>query len=202
MALRSKINHVPKDYKAKVCQDWTIDVLSELTRQTLWSAAVHPARKVDPAVLYHEFEKAVALGLAKKQSEGDLHIYHYSQAVQNNPAFWTKEVLLARGVVLRVNAQSVDPLDCQIVATPWPKFFNYEQDGITIEELTERMTGWEVTNKMDGSLGLVFYDPIGARWRCVTKGSFSSPQSAWATDYLHEHVDVSGLVVGSTYLVS
>lgn len=192
---------VPKDYKARVGKGWTIDTLSELTRQTLWYDAVHPARKMEPAVLYREFEKAVALGLAKKQSEGDLHIYHYSQAVQVNPTFWTKEVLLARGIILRASEQSDGTMDCQVVATPWPKFFNYQQDGITIQELTERMVGWEVTNKMDGSLGLVFYDPVGCTWRCVTKGSFSSEQGVWATKFIHQNVELSGLVEGSTYLV-
>lgn len=193
---------VPKDYKKSVGEGWTIETLSELTRQTLWGGPIHPARQMDPVVLYRELEKGVALGLAKKQSEGDLHIYHYSQAVQVNPTFWTKEILLARGIILRVSEQTNGTVECpQVVATPWPKFFNYQQDGISVTELNQKMVRWEVTNKMDGSLGLVFFDPISSRWRCVTKGSFTSEQSVWATEFLRKNIDLKGLVEGTTYLV-
>ena len=106
--------------------------------------------------------------------------------------------LLARGLVLRRDATGAT----EVVAMPWPKFFNLGEDGLTLKELAARTEGGghvEVTSKMDGSLGLVFH--VEGGWRVCTKGSFTSEQGRWATSWLSEHVDVSALAVGTTYLV-
>ena len=58
-------------------------------------------------------------------------------------------------------------------ATPFPKLFNYGEFGIALPDAP-----FEVFDKLDGSLGIVFHD--GARWRVVTKGAFDSAQARWA----------------------
>ena len=65
------------------------------------------------------------------REEGELHVFHYNQKVQNTCA-WTPELLLARGLIFRRNARTKETT---LVATPWPKFFNLQEDGYELEEL-------------------------------------------------------------------
>lgn len=58
--------------------------------------------------------------------------------------------------------------------------------------------GVRVSEKMDGSLGIVFFH--AQKWRVATKGSFHSPQAVFGAAYLEEHFDTSRLVKGTTYL--
>jgi RNA ligase len=68
----------------------------------------------------------------------------------------------------------------QPVAIPFPKFFNVNETPETkLEALPE--SGYEVTRKLDGSMGILFYD--GNSYRIATRGSFASEQAQWATDY-------------------
>lgn len=173
--------------------------IATLVKDCLWShGPLHPATVACPAAL---FEALAGVSEAKGKShmlhkqEGELHIFHYGQLVQNT-ACWTPELLLARGLVFRKSCAAVT-----VVATPWPKFFNLGEDGLTLAELEAAVVGGrvEATSKMDGSLGLLFFDD-GA-WRVTTKGSFASTQGVWATAWLHQHVNVSALTPGMTYLV-
>ena len=66
-----------------------------------------------------------------------------------------------------------------VIARPWPKFFSLGEDGIEASELEAKAVAWEVTEKMDGSMGLLFWDAdAGAHgtWRVITKASFTSAQ--------------------------
>ncbi|HNB52644.1 MAG TPA: RNA ligase, partial [Anaerolineales bacterium] len=48
-----------------------------------------------------------------------------------------------------------------------------------------------VTEKMDGSLGILYRTPEG--YRVATRGAFHSPQAEWATRYLNETYDLTDL---------
>ena len=101
------------------------------------------------------------------KQEGELHIFHYGGVVQN-AGHWDADVLLARGLIFKRNAETGET---SLVATPWPKFFNLGEDGLELSEMAAAVEGggWvEVTSKMDGSLGLLFHHE--GRWRCTTKG--------------------------------
>lgn len=92
--------------------------------------------------------------------------------------------LVARGLILDEEARLV-------AATPFPKFFNYGENGTIPPD-----EPFVVTEKLDGSLGIIFFH--NGRWRCATKGSFYSEQAKWAEAAL---VDRShALVEGWTYL--
>ena len=78
-------------------------------------------------------------------------------------------------------------------ATPFPKLFNYGEFGIALPDAP-----FEVFDKLDGSLGIVFHD--GARWRVVTKGAFDSAQARWAQAWLAANVAENALEPGVTYL--
>jgi hypothetical protein len=180
--------------------------IRELVSQSLWPAkGVHPARRRDARAL---FETLLHLSKGRgtrepapvrHRQEGELHMFHYSQKIQNTGQ-WTPELLLARGIVLRRHDRTKET---SLVATPWPKFFNLHEDGIGLAELAAEATSEggciSIVTKIDGSLGLLFHD--GQHWRVVTKGSFCSEQGRWATQWMHRHIDTSALTVGTTYLV-
>lgn len=84
---------------------------------------------------------------------------------------WTFLETVARGLV--INNQTGD-----IVARPYDKFFNYGQ-GNRYTSASPR----EASMKMDGSLGIfyTYQDQV----KVCTKGSLSSDQAVWATDYIN-----------------
>jgi RNA ligase len=58
---------------------------------------------------------------------------------------------------------------------------------------------FEVTEKMDGSLGIIFFHD--GKWKVSTKGSFQSDQAKWAQEYFDKNIDQKYLLEGCTYLV-
>ena len=100
---------------------------------------------------------------------------------------WDLFSLLARGLIL-------DPENKRVLATPFPKFFNF---GELITRLPEEP--FEVTEKIDGSLGIVFERQ--GRWIVSTKGALDSEQARWATEHLAKTAATNALVPGVTYLV-
>jgi RNA ligase len=98
---------------------------------------------------------------------------------------WGPVTMLARGLIL-------DPAAKQVVATPFPKFFNAGERGGIIPDLP-----FEAFEKLDGSLIIVFQH--AGRWRAVTKGSFDSSQARWAQARL-DAADLSALVPGTTFM--
>lgn len=92
---------------------------------------------------------------------------------------------MARGLVLDIEKQ-------EIVALPFPKFYNYGE--VTFDLPNEPFQAYE---KYDGSLGIAYY--YNNQWYVVTKGSFTSNQSIWATKHIRSHVP-SFMIPGNTYL--
>jgi RNA ligase len=140
---------------------------------------------------FHELHAALSERVAARSVKAvvapdtpNLVLYCYT----HNAVFdrlWDPIVELARGLVL-------DHARGCVVARPFPKFFNYGERTTTLPD-----EPFDVLEKLDGSLGIVFHD--GAMWRCVTKGSFVAEQAAWAMRWLsaREH---RGLRPGTTYL--
>lgn len=181
---------------------------------------VHPARLWDFDTLYSALTKEVQEGNVFKRtaayqkiscdsssdsaSDGDassLELFVYTPKCESLSA-WSEACMLSRGLV-------VDAKEKKVVATPFYKFFNDFEDTASLgkalgrvgerSKMTDREgCGVRVTEKMDGSLGIVFY--AAGRWRVCTKGSFSSPQAEWGARHLHSNYDLEKLVKGTTYL--
>jgi RNA ligase len=66
-----------------------------------------------------------------------------------------------------------------MVAVPFQKFFNIEEGKFTPTE------NFEVYEKMDGSLGIVFW--YQGQWVVATRGSFTSDQAIKATEILEKY---------------
>ncbi|MEM9922744.1 MAG: RNA ligase [Cyanobacteria bacterium P01_D01_bin.50] len=83
-----------------------------------------------------------------------------------------------------------------VIATPFPKFFNYGEAKIWgADEVYGEIV---VARKYDGSLGIVFFD--GNRWRVATRGAFNSEAATWAQQWLDQNIDIRLLEIGNTYL--
>ena len=108
-------------------------------------------------------------GLLYKQVHPSLPltIWNYTEKVQYEN-LWDEVTLMCRGLV------TDDTGD--IVATPFQKFFNIEEGKF---EPTEK---FEVYEKMDGSLGIVFW--YRGQWVVATRGSFTSDQANKAREIL------------------
>lgn len=116
-----------------------------------------------------------------------LTIYNYSEHAQFDRV-WNTETLTCRGLV-------VDD-EGFVVARPFPKFFNLEEwEGMGKTLPPGR---FEVTEKMDGSLGICFH--FDGEWHVATRGSFVSEQAEVGRDMLlSERTD--SLDPAYTYLV-
>jgi len=135
-----------------------------------------------------ELRERVALGLIKEvvhPEYPELSLFNYTQVCQFEKA-WDEHTLNARGIVINTETE-------EVVARPFKKFFNlseHQPDEIPSSDPY-------VFEKMDGSLGIVFY--YGGEWHIATRGSFTSEQAIWASKVVKNYT--ASMVVGYTYLV-
>jgi RNA ligase len=99
-----------------------------------------------------------------------LTIWNYTEKVQYEN-LWDETLLMCRGLVTDHTGD--------IVAKPFDKFFNIEEGKF---EPTEN---FEVYEKMDGSLGIVFW--YEGQWVVATRGSFGSDQAIKAREILKKY---------------
>jgi RNA ligase len=102
-----------------------------------------------------------------------LILFNYLPTAQYQGADWKPFELMSRGLI-------IDRHTGEIVARPFDKFFNYGEHG-------RFSTGALVSaaEKMDGSLGILYR--FMNRPRIATRGSFTSEQATWATEWLNHH---------------
>jgi len=109
----------------------------------------------------------------RKHPDFDLYIYNYTATVQYG-RLWDDVTMLCRGLIIDGAGN--------IVARPFPKFFNLEehrQEGMPAVP----NESFDVFEKMDGSLGIAYVTPDGY-WSIATRGSFTSPQAIRAQKML------------------
>jgi T4 RnlA family RNA ligase len=112
-----------------------------------------------------------------------LTIWNYTEKVQYE-SLWDEVTLATRGLVTDSSGR--------VVARPFSKFFNLE------EGKHQPTQEFEVFEKMDGSLGIVFV------WEgqvvYATRGSFASDQAKWMATWGDRYNFSNILVEGYTYL--
>lgn len=115
-------------------------------------------------------------GYVRVQTHPDfpkLAIYNYTEKAQFENV-WNAVTLTCRGLILNW------PGD--VVARPFPKFQNYGHPLAAKIPLDQQVT---VSDKMDGSLGILYRTPDGES-AIATRGSFASEQAIHATKVLKE----------------
>lgn len=119
-----------------------------------------------------------------------LEIWTYTRACQYD-RHWNAVTMRCRGLIVESGTG-------QIVAWPFPKFFNVsEHSPANAYAPPLPAEPFSVFEKVDGSLGIVFH--YDGRWHVASKGSFTSEQAEWAQTEL-DNGDTSRLEPGVTYL--
>jgi RNA ligase len=128
-----------------------------------------------------EFEQ---FGNVSTRISGDLILFSYTHAAQFE-AKWNWFERISRGLIMNRKTG-------EVVAKPFEKFFNWFERG-----RKTRAALIETTEKMDGSLGILYRDN---GYKIATRGSFDGEQALWATDYLNRNYDLSNLPEDLTLL--
>jgi len=136
--------------------------------------------------MLHLLEKYHQDGLLYKQQHPTLPltIWNYTEKVQYDE-LWDDITLQCRGLVTDDKGN--------IIARPFRKFFNLEESKFTPTE------NFEVYDKLDGSLGIVFW--YNNEWHIATRGSFTSDQAIKGKEMLDKSNTKYGLYPGYTYLM-
>ncbi len=125
---------------------------------------------------FNEIFKATDLALqlqlghvsVQRHANNRLFIYNYTPKAQYAQE-WNDVTINTRGLIVNVAGE--------VVARPFPKFFNLEEIEHDITELPL------VQEKLDGSLGIIYHD--GEGYAVATRGSFTSEQAIFATKWLN-----------------
>lgn len=137
-----------------------------------------------------QLQTAIDEGYVRTQRHPELPlvIYNYTEKAQYEYA-WNTVTMQCRGLI-------VDD-DGEVVARPFPKFFNYGDTGGDVSP-SYYHSPVVVTDKVDGSLGILwrYADTYGI----ATRGSFTSPQAAWATKWFNKYAEYSAFDFEYTYL--
>jgi len=119
--------------------------------------------KIDWTVLNQYIDNGLIV--ANKHPEYKLWILNYSPKAQSKK-FWDEYTMSCRGMVIDDSGK--------ILARPFQKFKNYQEHDPS--EIDMSMP-YEVFEKMDGSLIIVFYYELRMEWIVASRGSFISEQS-------------------------
>jgi len=123
--------------------------------------------KIDWKVLNEYIEQSLIV--ANKHPEYDIWILNYSPKAQSKK-FWDEYTMSCRGMVIDAEGN--------ILARPFQKFKNYEEHDPSEIDLSRP---FQIYEKMDGSLIIVFYYEARMQWIVASRGSFISEQSIEAT---------------------
>lgn len=123
---------------------------------------------------------------------GRLMLYNYTDKCTYEGK-WSKHTLNARGTVYELSTG-------RVVARAFPKFFNFSELQPIKQKMVLKSQSFETFEKMDGSLGIVYY--YDGEWRVNTRGSFKSDQAVKGKQMLDVMLQ-QGLLVNEdcTFLV-
>jgi RNA ligase len=156
---------------------------------TVTAPPLHLHDLFNPADLAAEIEAGYVS--RKQHPELPISLYVYGRNCQFENR-WNAVTTRCRGLI-------AEDATGRIVAHCLPKFFNHSQHGAGHDfapPLPDEP--FEVYDKVDGSLGIVFH--YAGAWRVASKGSFVSEQATWAQTWLDAHGPDRWLEPGTTYL--
>jgi tRNA splicing ligase len=88
----------------------------------------------------------------------------------------------------------------KLLAKPFRKFFNLGESHAPSIQTLEKRGNFVVTEKLDGSMGISFYDETTDAFYVTTKGDIDSEQGAWATPQLPKSVQDKKLLQSHTLM--
>lgn len=126
------------------------------------------------------FDDWKALGEVRVAKRGDYLLFSYLPTAQYIGR-WNFFERISRGLIMH-------KITGEVIARPFDKFFNWLEGGHCTEAHVV-----EVTEKVDGSLGIGYWDELDQDWRIATRGSFDGEQAQWATKFLRDNFCLDGL---------
>ncbi|HKB49464.1 MAG TPA: RNA ligase, partial [Ktedonobacterales bacterium] len=130
-----------------------------------------------------------ALGNLSVAAQGELLLFNYTPLAVYTGA-WNDVEVVSRGLIIHWPTATV-------AALPFPKFWNLnERPETRLETLPDGSC--EITEKLDGSLGILVRLPDGPA--VATRGSFASRQAQWATAHLRARHNLRSLPEDVTLL--
>ncbi len=117
-------------------------------------------------------------GYVTVREHDGLLIFNYNAMAQYHDK-WNFFELVSRGLVL-------DKDTAEVVARGFDKFFNWFEGGRVAKGHIV-----SITEKVDGSLGILYRQQ--GQYRITTRGSLTSEQGEWATQFLNDNYDLTGL---------
>lgn len=142
---------------------------------------------LDVRSIYEEFAAGyIRMG---NSPDGSAVILNYTEKAAFE-GHWNDVTLSCRGLIF-------DAVTHEILARPFPKFFNYGQIGCPTLDLDSVAV---VTDKMDGSLGILYINPVTGVPAIATRGSFISDQAIHATELWHRKYSDFVIPMGVTML--
>lgn len=162
------------------------------------------SKLMDPALLNRMIDEGFIM-VQTHPDDDSLKVMSYSKTAQTSGK-WNDATKQARGLIIK--SEKEDLSDAVVIERPWRKFFTLSQikteDGKPGWALGDEEEGAsnsasptefdkldfhapaEVTDKMDGSLGILYQAPDG-KLALATKGSFASDQAVAYTKMLREN---------------
>lgn len=116
---------------------------------------------------------------ARRSDDGRFIVLNYAPSVEYD-GLWNDVNVCCRGIVL-------DAVTMTVCARPFRKFWNVGQHPhVSIDALAAKGAPRSVTEKVDGALGIVFWDAFDNDIRVSTRGSTDSAQACWATRWARD----------------
>jgi putative RNA ligase len=110
------------------------------------------------------------------------YIAHYKDEAQWDSK-WNTFTEMCRGIIFQWFAGQG-----KILTWPYKKFHNLGAVPETSYDYLKTLGEFEVAEKLDGSMILLYYDEFAKEYRCSTKGSLDSEHGEYATSILPEHL--------------
>lgn len=108
----------------------------------------------------------------------NLRIFNYTQMCQFSQE-WDEVTRACRGLIIDVSTG-------EVIARPFPKFFNYME--MVNKEMPLPTGKMIIQDKLDGSLGILY--ELNGLPHIATRGSFTSDQALWATEWYRKNVNI------------
>ena len=189
---------------------------SYVRRETYDEGRAAMLNTIDTYLQLRELEERGLVRAKPHEREGKaLVLYNYTGKMQlSSPDLWDAVSRACRGLVLKMDHFHLEyPYETNInfkthtnpgpivVARPLAKFFNVGETHSSIPKGED----FVVLEKVDGSLGIVFYCPEVSTqphgWVCITRGSWDGPQALRGTQLLSSTWNTAALDRNFTYCV-
>lgn len=111
---------------------------------------------------------------------------HYAEEAHFEQA-WTEFNQRCRGLIVNLT-------DREILAYPFDKFFNLGERPETAYNRLLELGSFDISEKLDGSMIVLFYDKTKGQVVATTKGSFDSEHGVVATELIPPHLQSQTLL--------